>query len=288
MRLNRHSLNIFLELKKLTGFDVNFDSIITIGRQGIHEKKEFLEKFFTQKKHSFSAGENNYCEDFFKSLGSEIIDSIDYSNFEGATVIQDMNDNIDVNLENRYDLVIDGGSLEHIFDFKTAISNCMKLVKKGGYFIGIFPTNNYSNHGFYQFSPELFFRCFSKSNGFKKGRLFIYQEKERLNLYEMKDPDDYSRRFQFRSIDRTMCFFISQKIAIKELFKEKVLQSDYKKIWDSQQLTPNQNFNSRSIKFLKKIFPRSLKKRFLALNGFFKMLLTGYDSIDNEGFKKII
>jgi hypothetical protein len=39
-----------------------------------------------------------------------------------------------------------------------------------------------------------------------------------------------------------MCFFISQKIAIKELFKEKVLQSDYKKIWDSQQLTPNQNF----------------------------------------------
>jgi hypothetical protein len=85
-----------------------------------------------------------------------------------------------------------------------------------------------------------------------------------------------------------MCFFISQKIAIKELFKEKVLQSDYKKIWDSQQLTPNQNFNSRSIKFLKKIFPRSFKKRFLALNDFFKMLLTGYDSIDNEGFKKII
>ena len=71
-----------------------------------------------------------------------------------------------MHLKNKYTLVIDGGCLEHIFNFPVAIKNCMEMLQEGGHFIGITPANNLMGHGFYQFSPELYFRIFSKENGF--------------------------------------------------------------------------------------------------------------------------
>ena len=41
------------------------------------------------------------------------------------------------------------------------------MVKLGGHFIGVYPIDNFCGHGFYQFLPELFFRCFSQENGFE-------------------------------------------------------------------------------------------------------------------------
>ena len=55
-------------------------------------------------------------------------------------------------------MVIDGGLLEHVFDFPTAIRNCMRMVRQGGHLILNLPVNNFPGHGFYRFSPELVFR----------------------------------------------------------------------------------------------------------------------------------
>lgn len=288
MGLNRHSLNIFLELEKLTGYKVDFSKIATIGRQGIHEKEDFLNRFLKNKKRTIPVEKINYCEGFFKSLGNKILDSVDFSDFENANIIHDLNDEIDFNYHNKYDLVVDGGSLEHIFDFKTAISNCMNMVKEGGFFVGIFPVNNFPNHGFYQFSPELFFRCFSESNGFQKGKLFLYQEKRRLNLYEIKDSYDLSRRLQFKSMEYTMGFFISKKLKRKELFQEKVLQSDYKIRWTNQKLTKSVHFKSKLIQSLKRIIPKPIKNLLLRTYEHYSLIFKGYGIIDKKGFRKIL
>jgi len=57
--------------------------------------------------------------------------------------------------------VIDGGTLEHVFNFPVAIKNAMQMVRAGGRLSLSPPANNYFGHGFYQFSPELFYRVLS-------------------------------------------------------------------------------------------------------------------------------
>ena len=63
--------------------------------------------------------------------------------------------------------MIDSGSLEHVFNISQALRNCLEMVESGGHFISIGPANNAMGHGFYQFSPELYFRILSphKSRG---------------------------------------------------------------------------------------------------------------------------
>ena len=63
-------------------------------------------------------------------------------------------------------MVVDGGTLEHVFDYPTALRNAMRMVRVGGHLILNAPVNNFPGHGFYQISPELFFRCFHDNSAF--------------------------------------------------------------------------------------------------------------------------
>ncbi|WP_051358088.1 hypothetical protein [Rubidibacter lacunae] len=101
-----------------------------------------------------------------KFLGAESIDSFDYSGYEGATCEHDFNQPISEDYHARYTVAIDGGTLEHVFNFPVAIANCMRMVEVGGHYLGLTPSNNLMGHGFYQFSPELYFRVLSPENGF--------------------------------------------------------------------------------------------------------------------------
>jgi hypothetical protein len=47
----------------------------------------------------------------------------------------------------------------------------MDLLKVGGTFVASTPANYFMGHGFYQFSPELFFRLFCPENGFRLAEL---------------------------------------------------------------------------------------------------------------------
>ncbi len=98
---------------------------------------------------------------FFRLLGCTDAAALDYSDAEGAEFIWDLNQPIPADLENRFDLVLDGGTLEHVFDTRQAFANVARLVKVGGRVVHMSPTCNYVNHGFYQFSPTLFFDYYS-------------------------------------------------------------------------------------------------------------------------------
>ena len=50
-------------------------------------------------------------------LGAKSIDSIDFSDYENASIIHDLNIDLPNNLENKYSLVLDWGTLEHFFNF---------------------------------------------------------------------------------------------------------------------------------------------------------------------------
>ncbi|MGO9959041.1 MAG: hypothetical protein ACLP50_24265 [Solirubrobacteraceae bacterium] len=56
-----------------------------------------------------------FSEDFFRAAEASSVISIDASAYEGAEIVHDMNAPIPPELECKFDLVVDGGSIEHIF-----------------------------------------------------------------------------------------------------------------------------------------------------------------------------
>ena len=87
-----------------------------------------------------------FADDVLLPLGYHV-DSMDASDYEGANIVHDLNLPIPPALRERYDLVWDGGTLEHIFNFPVAIFNAMHMVKVGGHLLLETPTNNQCGHG---------------------------------------------------------------------------------------------------------------------------------------------
>lgn len=111
--------------------------------------------------------DNEYAETFFQKLGYDSVDSMDFSEFEGASVIQDLSKPLADDLESKFDTIYDGGTIEHIFELPTAYRNVHKMLKPGGVLIGHSPCNNWINHSFYQINPEMVYGFWEKAMGYE-------------------------------------------------------------------------------------------------------------------------
>lgn len=65
----------------------------------------------------------------------------------------------------RYDLVLDPGTTEHIFNIALAMTTIAKATAVGGCVVHATPLHHL-NHGYYSFSP-VFYRDFYEANGFE-------------------------------------------------------------------------------------------------------------------------
>ncbi len=103
----------------------------------------------------------------FRTLGfrSENVIALDVSPYEGAELIHDLNHPIDPNVTGCFDLVYDGGTIEHVFSIQMSLWNLVRLCKRGGIIINHTPAD-YINHGFVNVGIDLF-RDFYMSNGFE-------------------------------------------------------------------------------------------------------------------------
>ncbi len=264
--------SIKLLIKCRNEFGIKFTRTLTVGRQGLHIQEDELGNIFLKAKVNMSNTkdlfqDNGFAEKLLMTFGAEKVDSIDVSDYERATIIHDMNKPIDASLKNKYSVVIDGGSLEHVFNFPQAIKNCMEMVEPGGYFIGITPANNYFGHGFYQFSPELYFRIMDSKNGFKMKKLYFFTEGKNSRLYEVLDPLIAGDRVSMINSLPSYLFVVAQKTEEKEIFADVPLQSDYvNNSWKGQ--VPESSSTKRKLSisgFIKAMLPVRIKT-LLALN----------------------
>lgn len=93
---------------------------------------------------------------FTQVLGARSYRSLDVSSYQGSEIIANLNHPLPAQHLGRYDVVIDAGTLEHLANLSTALSNIFGLLKPGGiYYFGV-PCNNWVDHGFFQFSPTFF------------------------------------------------------------------------------------------------------------------------------------
>jgi hypothetical protein len=211
----------------------------------------------------------DYSDEVFTGLlGTKSLTVMDYSTYEGATLVQDLNQPVPSSLHGRFDAVVDGGSLEHVFNFPVAIASLMAMVKVGGLLYLRAPANNLCGHGFYQFSPELMFRIFSAENGFRLHRVTIveydYPSIELTparGVYEVIDPSQVGERVGLVSKGPAILVVEAVKEAEKPLFGSAPMQSDYVDLWKTSSPRP-----SRAKGFVRAIFsrlPAGLKARLL-------------------------
>jgi len=93
----------------------------------------------------------------FRSLGCDSLDSLDFDGREGATLIHDLNrSEIPEDLKGRFDVVYDGGTLEHVFNVPNALLCIHDLLAPGGRIIHSSPMHNWVDHGFIQLCPAFF------------------------------------------------------------------------------------------------------------------------------------
>jgi SAM-dependent methyltransferase len=139
---------------------------LTLGKQQIHNLdlcNRFLKTANLPLIHTtdISSGDKDL---FVGALGFQSVSSLDASTFEGADICHDMNLPVSESHFCRFDLIFNGGTIEHIFDLKMALSNIHNMLRVGGIIIHGAPSNNHVDHGFYQLSPTFFFDYYSVNN----------------------------------------------------------------------------------------------------------------------------
>jgi len=160
--------------------DISQKSLCMIGKQDItfdwNDFLEIAERFgFKYNQDILSKIQYKYpidSYDFFLMFGLKEVHAVDYSEYEGADIVFDLNDELPEELCGKFDYVIDGGTIEHVFDVAKALKNVSAMVKTGGTVIHISPLVNFINHGFHSMSP-IFFEEYYTLNGFDVKRLEI-------------------------------------------------------------------------------------------------------------------
>lgn len=172
-----------------------------------------------------------FAEPLLHLLGARDITSVDASGYEGASVVHDMNLKIPDSLQGGFSLVIDAGTLEHIFNFPRAIQNCMEMVEVGGHLVVVTPANNFMGHGFYQFSPELFFRVCSDAHGFQVVKLILCEVDPRGRWYEVVDPAKAGRRVEMVNSKPAYLMVLARRVRQSPILSVTPQQSDYTVLW---------------------------------------------------------
>ena len=112
---------------------------------------------------------------FFRLLGFSEVESSDVSDWEQPDHIIDLNAPAPAHLEGRFDVVLESGTLQHVFNLPQVLENMHRLVRPGGRLVhGMCASNNHVDHGFYMFCPTLF-HDYYEANGYRIEALYVME-----------------------------------------------------------------------------------------------------------------
>jgi SAM-dependent methyltransferase len=227
-----HNLSLLAHAQDL---GASFGRTIAIGRQALFiedwalEQHRLLRRLPALIEPPAGTGQPRYFEPLLQQwFGAQVADSVDASPYEHAPLIHDMNQPWprDGAARGSYDAVLDFGCLEHVFNFPVAWRNCVELCRIGGHVLHALPANNLSGHGFYQFSPELFFNLYQEKNGFELRGLWFAMKADRLHWWRVANPMQVKRRVNLCNSHEVYMLVLARKL--REIDEAPVpQQSDY-------------------------------------------------------------
>jgi len=261
MGINIPTMQLFCCAKSI---GVDFSETMMVGRQVVHAPRNAIDAILgvigISPEHASTILEGQFAEPLFDLLGAKRVSSLDVSDFEGATIIHDLNHPLPTSLANRFSVVLEGGTIEHVFNVPQAFKNCMEMVRVGGHFIHVNPANNYMGHGFWQFCPELIYRIFSLENGFQIKAVLMHEHEIRGRgasfgkWYKVEDPAVQHCRVELINAKRTSICTIAQRVGDETIFARFPQQSFYVERWNQahQRRPPPLRF--------RRMIPRPIKR----------------------------
>ncbi len=183
-------------------------AVLTLGKQRIFatgsDLNRLCRKFDFVPKAPFPNDNEPLRDDvLLRALGFSDVRALDYSDYEGADHVFDLNAaEVPANLREAFDVVLDSGTIEHVFHIPNVLKNVFNLVRVGGRVIFLSPSSNHFDHGFYMFSPT-FFHDYYRANGFKIEAIYVVRyhsdPNRRWDIYEY-NPSAWER-FQIGGLD---------------------------------------------------------------------------------------
>ncbi len=128
-------------------------------------------------------------DSLYAALGFDQSCRIDRSAYE------DCDEQLDLNaaetpapLCDAFDVVLDSGTVEHVFELGRSLEHCLNMARPNGRIIHLTPSSNAVNHGFYSVSPTLY-HDFYRASGCVVEKLWLCQAPRRLERGSWKAYD---------------------------------------------------------------------------------------------------
>lgn len=169
---------------------------------------------------------------FFKSIGFSDVLSVEYGVSESADYVLDLNNEVEEYLFNKFDLIYDGGTCEHIFNIPVCFSNICKMLKTGGRIIHEAGSSGTIDHGFYSMQPTLFYDFYITQNFLINScKVVVLNKDSRFNslaeeINYVSGMFDYDKTWALSNENIYNTFFV----ASKEEYFEKI-KTPQQSIW---------------------------------------------------------
>lgn len=237
MGIEVQSVRLLLLAREL---GVDFSETLTIGRQRMMLSERQAAQAFARFRLPLADDDRQalgevgdpFSDRLFRLLGAKQIDALDFSDYEGANILHDLNRPLPAGRGGKHSAVFDGGTIEHVFDVPTALASLMRLPRVNGHLILALPANNEAGHGFYQFSPELIFRALSEENGYTIEGVYMAPFFVARPWLQVRDPAQCGLRAGYSGWSQpTYVLAIARRVADIEPFAKAPQQSDYVADW---------------------------------------------------------
>lgn len=179
---------------------------LVLGRQKLHMKDRKLQKFCNEAAKlgirvtpEDCLQKDGFTESIYRSMGYPPIEAMDFNDLEGAQHVHDLNKPVPAKLKEKFDIVIDGGTTEHIFHIGQALDSCHAMLKPGGLLLSFVAADGWFGHGFFQTGPDVPWRYWHHARGYDMLEVSLVHRKDPLKLIQIDDPTGAPRggeRFQ--------------------------------------------------------------------------------------------
>ncbi|MBE0623738.1 MAG: hypothetical protein IH606_02885 [Burkholderiales bacterium] len=220
MGIDIHAYNFI----KLQAAQHALGKVLTVGRQTLDVEYGFIEMDLGK-----TIERTGYCEPMLLTLNAESVDSLDISDYEGATYVADLNQQLSIDA--KFNTIIDAGSLEHVFDLASAFRNTINLCKIGGRIIHFLPVNNLNGHGFWQFSSDLLYSIYSEENGFLETAVYYASSLDSSFWYKVPVAKP-GVRIEIVSLEPIILLSVTRKV--RDVESISVMQPFYAPTWNPE------------------------------------------------------
>ena len=168
---------------------------IVLGRQKLHMKPRKLERLAARIRTlgitvtpEDLVQDDGFTENLFRAFGYPEMEAMDFTPSEGAAHIHDLNEPAPDHLKGQFDLVLDGGTTEHIFHIGKALETCHDLLKPGGIMMSFVAGDGWFGHGFFQAGPDIPWRYWHHCLGYEVLEASAHERQGKQRYYKIDDP----------------------------------------------------------------------------------------------------